>query len=164
MKVRIPAVERLLCFMRQDKGAALAELAILVPFLVIMLAAVAEFGRFFQTYTTLAKATRSSARYLSNHPFTPQEQDKAKNLVVCGKLDCTGNPALVTGMTAAKVCIQTTGAPKIETVTVSIPRDAGGCGAPHEYSPVFNIGALLHSAFDISVPISPSTTMYYMID
>ncbi len=164
MKVRIPTVDRLLRFTREDKGAALAELAILVPFLVIMLAAVAEFGRFFQTYTTLAKATRSSARYLSNHKFTVEEQDRAKNLVVCGKLDCTGSPPLVTGITAAKVCIQTTGAPKIETVTVSIPRDVGDCGAPHEFAPIFNIGALLHNAFDISVPISTSTTMYYMID
>src|SRR3954452_12358423 len=82
---------------RDERGAALAELAIMVPFLAVMLAGVSEFGRLFQTYNTLAKATRSSARYLSNHPVTdPNEKQKATNLVVCGKLTCVqGDPPLV---------------------------------------------------------------------
>ena len=155
---------KLRCFIRHDKGAALAELAILVPFLILLVAAVSEFGRFFQKYITVSKATRTAARYLSNHPF-PENQGKARNLVVCGKLACNGNDALMPGLTTANVCVQSTGSPKIETVTVSIPRTGGGgCGAPLNYQPIFNIGALLNTGFTFTPAISPSTTMYYMID
>jgi Flp pilus assembly pilin Flp len=151
-------------FIRHEKGAALAELAILVPFLILLVAAVAEFGRFFQKYTTLSKATRTAARYLSNHPF-PDNQDKARSLVVCGKLTCAGGDELVQGLSAANVCIQSTGSPQIETVTVSIPKaGGGGCGAPLNYQPIFNIGALLNTGFTFTPGIAPSTTMYYMVD
>lgn len=151
-------------FIRHDKGAALAELAILVPFLILLVAAVAEFGRFFQKYTTLSKATRTAARYLSNHPF-PENQDEATNLVVCGKLTCAGGDELMTGLSAANVCIQSTGSPQIVTVTVSIPKaGGGGCGAPLNYQPIFNIGALLNTGFTFTPAIAPSTTMYYMVD
>src|SRR5438045_8196434 len=122
-------------FIRHDKGAALAELAILVPFLVLLMAAVSEFGRFFQKYTTLSKSTRTAARYLSNHPF-PTSQNTARNLVVCGKLTCNGNDALVSGLTTANVCIKSTASPKIETMTVNIPRAGRArCGPPLNSQP-----------------------------
>ncbi len=168
MRVRSALTRKLFCLAKQENGAALAELAILVPFLVVMLAAVAEFGRYFQTYTTLAKATRASARYLSNHTFDNAEQDKARNLVVCGNLNCAGGDELVQGIAASNVCIQYQfpgGSPKPETVTVSIPRTGGGgCGAPYNFAPIFDIGALLNSSFSLVLPISPSTTMYYMVE
>jgi len=143
----------------------MAELAIMVPILILLVAAVSEFGRFFQQYTTLAKSTRSAARYLSNHPF-PDNQAQARNLVVCGKLTCAGGDELVSGISAANVCIESTGSPKIETVTVSIPRTggAGACAQPFNYQPIFNIGALLHTGFTFTPAISPSVTMYYMIE
>ena len=147
-----------------DKGAALAELAILVPFLILMVAAVAEFGRFFQKYTTLSKSTRTAARYLSNHPF-PENQDEARNLVVCGKLTCAGGDELVPGLSTANVCVSSTGVGKIETVTISIPRaGGGGCGAPLNYQPIFNIGALLNTGFQFTPGIAPSVTMYYVVE
>ena len=164
----VRAIDCVLHFARRENGGALAELAILVPFLVIMLAAVAEFGRYFENYTTLAKATRASARYLSNHTYSQEEQDRAKNLVACGQLAACGTDKLVKGIDASNVCIEyfyPAGSPKPETVTVSIPYDAaGGCGAPYTFTPVFDIGALLHNSFSLALPISPSTTMYYMLD
>lgn len=160
--------QKLNFFLRQERGASMAELAILVPILILLLAAVSEFGRFFQQYTTLAKSTRTAARYLSNHSY-PDNQAAARNLVVCGKLTCTGSDALIPGFTAANVCIQSTtlvGSPKIETVTVSVPRTggAGACAQPFNYQPIFNIGALLNTGFTFTPAISPSVTMYYMID
>ncbi|MGI8734320.1 MAG: TadE/TadG family type IV pilus assembly protein [Pyrinomonadaceae bacterium] len=168
MKVSPVMIQRLLRFARRENGAALAELAILVPFLVIMLAAVAEVGRFFQTYTALAKSTRASARYLSNHTFDIDEQNRAKALVVCGKLACTPGEELVDGIDETNVCIEyqfPAGSPKPETVKVSIPRTAG-CATPYNFTPIFDIGALLNSSFSLDVPgmISPSTTMYYMVE
>lgn len=161
-------LQKLHRFVRRERGAAMAELAILVPILVLLVAAVSDFGRFFQQYTTLAKSTRTAARYLSNHPF-PENQVAARNLVVCGKLTCAGGDELVRGFSAANVCIDSTtvtGSTKIETVTVSIPRTggAGACGQPFNYQPIFNIGALLNTGFTFTPAISPSVTMYYMID
>jgi len=165
MKSRPSTINQLRRFAHCERGGALAELAIMVPFLAIMLAGVTEFGRFFQTYTTLAKATRTASRYLSNHSFVDAEKNKAKNLVVCGKLTCAGGDELVSGLTTANVCIESTGAVNPETVTVSIPRTAGGCGTPYTYQPIFDIGALLNSeTFTLDLPVSPSTTMYYMLD
>ena len=166
MKLRMIKLQNLLRFARNETGGALAELAILVPLLAVMLAAVSEFGRYFQNYTALSKATRSASRYLSNHPLTTAEKDKAKNLVVCGKLTaCAANERIVRGMEVAKVCIETTGSPKVETVTVRIPRDpADTCGAQLNYQPIFNIGALLHTSFTFAPPIAPRTTMRYMLD
>jgi len=158
-------LQKLRGFINQERGASMAELAIMVPILVLLLAAVADFGRFFQQYTTLAKSTRTAARYLSNHPF-PENQAAARNLVVCGKLTCAGGDELVPGFSAANVCIESTGSPKIETVTVSVPRTggAGACAQPFNYQPFFNIGALLNTGFTFTPAISPSVTMYYMIE
>jgi len=166
MKRGLQLLPRVLRFGRQENGSAVAELAILVPFLLIMLGAVAELGRFFETYTTVAKATRSASRYLSNHTYSPEEQDKAKNLAICGKLSC-GTERLVKGLEKTNVCIEYQFPPdsaKPETVTVRIPATAGDCGAPLQFAPIFNIGALLQNSFSLVLPISPSTTMYYMLD
>ena len=166
-KARLRVCRGLRRLTRDECGGTLAELAILIPFLVVMVAAVSEVGRFFQTYTTLAKGARSSARYLSNRkaPYTSDDLNKATSLVVCGKLVCAGGDELVPGITAAKVCIEDR--PLTETVRVSIPRVAKGCTngntVPHIYQPIFDIGALMHSqTFTLALPISPSTTMHYI--
>lgn len=157
---------------RNKRGGTIAELAILLPMIVVMLAAVAEVGRYFQSYTTLSKATRSAARYLSNHQYNADERDKAKSLVVCGKLECTKNdPPLVKGLAKNNVCIQTTltDVGTVETITVSIPRAASvACDADETavnlpYKPIFDIGALIDDAdFSMAFPMPPSTTMRYI--
>ena len=157
-----------------EHGGALAELAIMVPFLAVMLAGVSEFGRFFRTYNTLDKATRSASRYLSAHNLNATEINRATSLVVCGKLACTGGDELVKGISASNVCLESAGSPKVTTVTARIPRTSGDCNpmanapanpAPFIYQPIFNIGALIRSdTFTLALPISPSTTMYYMIN
>ena len=162
MRVRFKNIPVLHRFFENERGGTLAELAILIPFLAVMLAAVSEIGRFFQTYTTVSKSTRTAARYLSNHAITVDEQNKAKNLVVCGKVTaCALSERFVRNLAAENVCIETTGNP-VEIVTVRIPRDAeGACGAPVPYRPIFDIGALLHNSFSMEFPIAPSTTMWH---
>ncbi len=163
MKLRILKPRCFVSFTRNDDGGTLAELAILLPLLAVMLAAVSEFGRYFQTYNTLAKATRSATRYLSNHPLNDDEKNKARNLVVCGKLTaCASSEKLTPGINTTSVCIETTGDPIVETVTVRIPRVAGDCGAPVTYQPIFNLGALLHNGLSMALPVAPSTTMRYV--
>lgn len=167
MKVRLKVIGRLQRSARDESGGTLAELAIVVPFLVVMLAGVSEFGRFFQSYTTLAKATRSSARYLSNFkaPYSAAQLNAATSLVVCGKVSCAGGDELVKGMTAAKVCIEDQ--PATSTVRVSVPRTAKSCTngskVPHNYQPIFDMAALINDAtFSLALPVSPSATMYYV--
>ena len=145
-----------------ESGGTLAELAILLPFLVVMLAAVAELGRFFETYATLAKATRASARYMSKVAYDGDDGEnvnRAKNVAVCGKTDCAGSNPLAYGLTTANI-----------TVTPEYP--PGGAGNPitvtvnvtgYNFQPIFNIGALLNSpTLSLAMPVRASTTMYYM--
>ena len=162
-------VKKVRTLVRCEQGGALAELAILVPFLVLMLAAVTEIGRYFQTYTTLAKGTRSAARYLSNHSLNKQEIDRAVNLVVCGKLTCASGEELIKGygtganFTAANVCVEA-GTNSI-TVRVARTSDCGPvanapAGNPYNYQPIFDIGALLGTNFRFDLPLAPRTTMW----
>jgi Flp pilus assembly pilin Flp len=152
-------------FFRREEGGTIAELAIIAPFLAMMLAGVTEFGRLFQSYTTLAKSTRTAARYLSNHPFDASNQTKAKNLAACGKFVCGAGDELLPGLAPSNVCIESTGTPQPVTITVRIPRPGGGCGSPYVYQPIFDLGALFHSStFSLNLPLAPSTTMYFMLD
>ena len=158
---------------KDETGGTLAEMALTMPLLILLLAGVSEIGRYFQAYTTLAKSTRAAARYLSNHQYNSIEVARAKNLAVCGQLtSCTEDKRLVKGASVDNVCIQTTkvaGSEQIEFVTVSIPRDATKtCDADViavklPYQPVFNLAALLHyDAFALTYPLAPSTTMRYI--
>jgi Flp pilus assembly protein TadG len=166
-------VRRLRTLIHCERGGALAELAIMVPFLAVMLAIVTEVGRYYQTYTTVAKATRSSARYLSNHSLNSSEVTRAVNLVVCGKFTCAGGDELVKGIgsgpaiAAANVCIEATAN---STITVRIPRTndctpvtgvGAPTGTPYTYQTLFNIGTLMGiPSFNFGLPISPRTTMF----
>jgi Flp pilus assembly protein TadG len=156
-----------------DSGGTLAEMALTVPLLIVLLAGVSEIGRYFQAYTTMSKSTRAAARYLSNHQYNATEVARAKNLAVCGQLTaCTLEERLVKGATPDNVCIETTkvsGTEQIEFVTVSIPRgatktcDADAVAVKLNYQPIFNLGALLgDDTFSLTYPIAPSTTMRYI--
>lgn len=142
-----------------ESGGTLAELAILLPFLVVMVGAVAELGRFFQTYATLSKATRASARYLSKVAYDEPNLTSAKNVAVCGKTDCTGQGAVASGLTTANIQLTPEFPPGGEgnpiTVNVTVVN--------YNFQPIFNLGALLgNNTFSLALPIRSSTTMYYM--
>jgi Flp pilus assembly protein TadG len=145
-------------FVRSEKGGALAELAILVPFLVVMLATVTELGRLFQTYTALSKSTRAAARYLSNHAYTDDQIALAKNVAVCGKTNCTGADPVAPGLSAGNVIVtpefQEGGGGNPLRVTINIQG--------YNFQPIFNLGALIGNERLMTLPASGSTTMYYM--
>src|SRR5438045_4439980 len=95
-------------FARSERGTQLVELAIVLPVLLVLFGATAEFGRFFYTYQTLSKATRVGARYLTTAPTGGTADDKAQNLVVYGNTAGTGDP-VVSGLSSANVSIARTG-------------------------------------------------------
>ena len=146
-------------FARNETGGALAELAILVPFLIVMMAAVTELGRLFQTYTALSKSTRAAARYISNNAYDDAHIANAKNVAVCGKTSCTDVDPVVPNLTTDNVVVT----PEFQP--------GGGGGNPlrvsvsitnYSFQPIFNLGALINNDRFMSLPASGSTTMYYM--
>jgi Flp pilus assembly protein TadG len=153
---RLQRILQLHRFGRDDRGLQLVEAAIVVPIFVLLFAATAEFGRYFYEYTTLAKAARSGARYLSTAPVEPIEDVNTKNLVVYGNTGGTGTPILP-GLTTAQIQITRTGPVPVtpETVTIQIT------GYLHE--PIFNLGALTKTVgLNLNVPVKPSVTMRYL--
>jgi Flp pilus assembly protein TadG len=173
MRELLDRFRKLRRFVSDEDGGTLAEMALTVPLLIVLIAGVSEIGRYFQAYTTMAKSTRAAARYLSNHQYNSLEVGRAKNLVVCGRLtSCTEDERLVKNARPENVCIQTTkvtGSEQIEFVTVSLPRDATKtCDADVvavklPYQPIFDLGGLMgNSTFSLTYPIAPSTTMRYI--
>ena len=147
-------------FKRDDRGLQLVELAIALPVMIVLFAGVAEFGRYFQTYTTLAKGSRVAARYLATASANGADDASAKNLVVYGNLAGSGKP-IVDGLTVANVNITrrngagavTTGFPS--TVTIEI--------ANFKHTPVFDLGKLMNTSLSLNVDVKPSVTMRYLL-
>ena len=150
-------VNRLLRRLRHCKsceaGTQLAEMAVVLPLLLVLFAATAEFGRFFYTYNTLAKSTRAGARYLT--ASNQATDDMAKSLVVYGTTDDGASPILA-GLSAGNVQItREEAAPGFpQTVTVGI--------SGYQYEPIFDLGKLMGKSFSLNVDVKPSTTMRYI--
>jgi len=114
----------------------------------------------FYTYTTLAKATRAGARYLSTVQNVGTSTGAAKNVVMCGNAaGCggSGQPAVILpNLTANKIVVTppVAGAP-VKYVTVEIT------GYNYQFL-VFNLNVLTGGNFNI--PLSPSTRMRYMVN
>lgn len=153
-------LRKITCFRRDDRGLQLVELAIALPVLIVMFAGVAEFGRYFETYTTLAKGSRVAARYLATARTNGLDDPAAKNLVVYGNLAGTGSP-IVNGLTVNNVSVTrrnaagsvTTGFPT--TVTIQITN--------FKHTPVFDLGKLMNSSLSLNVDVKPSVTMRYLL-
>ncbi|MGH9939089.1 MAG: TadE/TadG family type IV pilus assembly protein [Blastocatellia bacterium] len=134
-------------------GVQLAELAIVLPILLLLLAAIAEFGNYFYTYTTLDKATRVAARYLAAHSDFAGEMNNAKNMAVCGATAACGGKTVLNGFGAGNVEITYSGTSSTNPGLVTV-RITG-----YTYQPVFDLGKLAGGASWKDVNVSPSTTM-----
>ena len=110
---------------RTQHGAALVELALITPLLLLLTFITTEFGRAMYEYNAVVKSTRDAVRYLSFQ--TPGTHiDEARNLMVFGNLAGTGTP-LARGLSLANVPVgscctwQTTGSnPVVTTITVRV--------------------------------------------
>lgn len=143
--------------LRDERGTQLVELAIVLPILILLFAATAEFGRYFYEYTTLAKAARAGTRYLATAAVNANEDGKAKNLVVYGNEAGTGAP-LIQGLTTGNVVItREGGVPALpQTVTVEI--------YSFKHQPIFDLGKLTKvTSLSLNVDVKPSVTMRYLL-
>jgi Flp pilus assembly protein TadG len=104
-----------------QQGAALIELALAIPFMILLSMIVIEFGRALYEYNTVTKSVRDAVRYLSTK--TPNTVcGDAKNLVVYGSIGAGSTP-LAPGLKTNDVSCswQTAGSlPLINTVTVTV--------------------------------------------
>jgi Flp pilus assembly protein TadG len=140
-------------FARCERGTQLVELAIVLPLLLVMFGAVAEFGRLFYTYQTLTKATRAGARYLTTEPANGASDAEAANLVVYGNTAGTGDP-IIAGLTADNIEVTREGANPSLPERVSVSIDG------FNYVPLFDLGALVGSdSLSMNVELEASTTM-----
>jgi Flp pilus assembly protein TadG len=147
-------------FRGDEQGVQLVELAIVLPILCLLFGSVAEFGRYFYEYTTVAKGARVGARYLVSKSITSNNTNweaNAKNIVVYGNTAGSGTPILP-GLTTANVDVQyqggTVGVP--DTIKISIVN--------YQHQPLFDIGGLLNTpSLSMNVDVKPSVTMRYLL-
>lgn len=151
-------VRKLQGLFRRDDGTQMIEFAIVFPVLLLLFAGTTELGRLFYTYTTLAKATRGGARYLSLATDVNLSTNAGKNIVMCGNAaGCggAGQPAvIVPGLTANNIVVTPpVNGVDAKYVTVAI--------TGYQYQPlVFNLNAMTGGNFNLT--LTPSTTMRYM--
>ena len=144
-------------FRRDERGLQLVEVAIVIPVFLVLFGSVAEFGRYFYEYTTLAKASRAGTRYLSTAPVVGTEDATAKNIIVYGNPAGTGSPILTDLSTTHVVITRQGGTPVLpQTVTVSI------VGFKHQ--PIFDLGKLTNKVgLSLNIDVKPSVTMRYLL-
>jgi len=97
-------------------GAAIVEITIVLPLLLLLLLAISELGRLFYTYNTLNKALQVGARYLSataigglgSIEFDTSGPDgnayQAVNLIIYGNVTA-GSATQLPGLTASNIDI-----------------------------------------------------------
>jgi len=94
---------------KPQRGVAAVEFAILIVPLLLMLFGVTEYGRAIYQYNTLSKSVRDATRYLTT--VSPGNgHTEAKNIVVCGHINCGGISALAPNLNQGmvKICDATT--------------------------------------------------------
>jgi len=146
-------------FRSDERGVQLVEVALVIPIMLLLFGAVAEFGRYFYEYTTAAKAARVGARYLVSKSVTSSTnyEAQAKNLVVYGNIAGTGT-AVLPGLTAANVQVDyiggTSGVPDVVKVSI----------VNYQHQSIVNLGALLkNNTLSTNVDVKPSVTMRYLL-
>ncbi len=112
----------------RQRGVAIVEFTIILPVMLFLIVAVAEFGRAFLYYNTLTRAVRDSARYVASHALKGQSQvveidaeliEAAQNLVDYGNATGTGTPT--TAWDAPGTVTITEEADGVVTVLASYP-------------------------------------------
>jgi Flp pilus assembly protein TadG len=102
-----------------QRGVAAVEMTILLPFMLLLVFATAELGRFMYQYSTLTKLVRDAGIFLSHNADTRQTTllpyplldancgnciTEAKNMLVYGKTTA-GGPPLLAGLSTSNVSI-----------------------------------------------------------
>lgn len=157
MRTRPIIFQRVRRFFRRENGTQMVELAIALPVMLILLGGLAEFGRFFYTYTTLTNAVRGGARHACkwerNASWTIPE---TTNMVVYGDFS-GGSTPILPGLSTNNVTVTANGPSvnNIDSVTVKISN--------YQYTPIFDLGKLTGiPGLSMSVNLNASATMHQL--
>ena len=105
-----------------QRGAVLAEMALVTPILLLMMLATAEVTRAFVDHNTLTKAVRNGARYVAANAYQGTTgvvfvgavlRAETQNLIVYGNIAGTGAPVLP-GLTPADITVTDVGANNVQ--------------------------------------------------
>jgi Flp pilus assembly protein TadG len=139
------------------RGAAIVEFALVLTLMLLITAGIFEFGRAFQYYDALAKATRDGARYMSTAPkatISSVAVSNAQNLVVAAANTANLSPILTTGdvvVTCTPACADGTAPADVEVSISGYSINIGGVMP-------FVSGTTSYTG----IPLAPHTTMRYM--
>ena len=112
---------------KNQRGLAAVEFAIVLPVMLFLMLATAEFGRVFYHYNTLSKAVQTGARYASRPLVKTSELtnldaafvQRIRNFVVYGN-EAGAGTAVLDGFTAgSNVAISSSAADKTITIEAS---------------------------------------------
>ncbi|RDV01682.1 pilus assembly protein [Sphingorhabdus pulchriflava] len=102
------------CFIKNEKGAAAAEMALVTPLLMILMFGSFELGKYFWDNHIVAKAVRDGARFASRQSFdnynctgttvSDTVRDNTRNLTRTNTIDGTGTVRL-SGWTNAMITV-----------------------------------------------------------
>jgi hypothetical protein len=145
-------------FAKEERGTQIIELAIALPIMLMLLAALTEFARFYYTYTTLTNAVRGGARHASkwekNSSWTVPETQR---MVVYGDFSNTANGPILPGLSTSHVVVIANGPSvnNIDSVTVKING--------YNYKPLFDLGKLTGiPGLSLNIPIKASASMHQL--
>ena len=106
---------------RDDRGAELIELAIVLPMLLLVFAAIIDFGFLFQRYEVLTNAAREGARLGVLDGYVEADVDaRVASYLTAAGLTVTGDPTTVT---YADHVLSTGKSIRVITVTVLYPAE-----------------------------------------
>ena len=123
----------------RQRGAILAETAVVLPLLIFLVVLTAEVTNAFVDHNTLTKAVRNGARHVASNAILgtkgvvllqPQLITEAQNLVVYGNVS-GGGTAIISGLAIGDVQVQDLGGDNIAVI------------ASHSYSGI--LGPILPS-------------------
>jgi len=113
---------------RRQSGAAMVELALLLPLLVLLLLGTVHFGLIMFYYTRVDKAVHDAARYASMRTYSEQGTDAGDYITAVTATAVFGNPsgdgpAAAPGLSTGSVTVsvnQATAGERPQTVTVTV--------------------------------------------
>jgi len=141
-----------------QRGVAMVEFAIALPLLLLLLLAVAEFGRMLYHYNNLLQANRDAVRYLAGKAWNgnlgqveinPVVEAMTKNLAVYGVPMPQSGYEVVPGLTTANVTISAVGSEHVQVST------------SYQFQPVIgnSLPALVGNAIPLNITLTATSVM-----
>lgn len=133
---------------RSSKGQSLLEMALMLPFLLVMIICAIEFGRLFYTKIVITNAAREGAYYLATHPSDLEETEgTAPNAVLAAQQEASNS-----GVSEITVSITTNNCcnPGEYSVTVTVETRVNNLLVLGFMGDVFSLSTTSYDEFPLS--------------